>query len=166
MVKNILILIVVIAVGSAVWFLAKERGQVIHSPSPSPSPSPTPLPTASQTPGPIMNQSGLKIQDLIVGTGTEAVNGKGIIVHYTGWLENGTKFDSSVDRGEPFGFILGAGGVIKGWDQGVKGMKVGGKRKLTIPPSLGYGANGAGNIIPPNETLIFEVELLDVVDVK
>jgi FKBP-type peptidyl-prolyl cis-trans isomerase FkpA len=104
----------------------------------------------------------LKIEELAVGTGTEAVAGKRVGVHYTGWLTDGTKFDSSVDRGDPFVFKLGAGQVIKGWDQGVAGMKIGGKRKLTIPPDLGYGARGAGGVIPPNATLVFEVELLTV----
>jgi FKBP-type peptidyl-prolyl cis-trans isomerase len=104
----------------------------------------------------------LKIEDLNVGTGAEAVAGKTLSVQYTGWLTNGTKFDSSVDRGQPFSFALGAGQVIQGWDKGVAGMKVGGKRKLTIPPDLGYGARGAGRVIPPNATLVFEVELLGV----
>lgn len=105
---------------------------------------------------------GLQIEEITAGNGTEANAGNKVQVHYTGWLTNGTKFDSSVDRGQPFAFNLGAGQVIKGWDQGVQGMKVGGKRKLTIPPDLGYGSRGAGNVIPPNATLVFEVELLDV----
>lgn len=101
-------------------------------------------------------------EDLTVGSGVEATTGKEVTVHYTGWLEDGTKFDSSVDRGQPFVFGLGQGRVIRGWDQGVVGMKVGGKRKLTIPAELGYGARGAGEVIPPNATLIFDVELLKV----
>jgi FKBP-type peptidyl-prolyl cis-trans isomerase len=105
---------------------------------------------------------GLKFTDDTVGTGAEAQNGKTVSVHYTGWLTDGTKFDSSKDRGQPFSFPLGAGRVIKGWDEGVAGMKVGGKRTLTIPPELGYGARGAPGAIPPNATLKFEVELLDV----
>ena len=108
------------------------------------------------------NVSELKIEDLVVGTGAEAVTGKVISVHYTGTLTDGTKFDSSKDRGEPFEFTLGAGQVIQGWDKGFAGMKVGGKRKLTIPSEMGYGASGAGGVIPPNATLIFEVELLGV----
>lgn len=110
----------------------------------------------------ITTPSGLKYADQVVGTGEVAVAGKTVNVHYTGWLENGKKFDSSVDRGQPFSFPLGAGRVIKGWDEGVQGMKVGGKRKLTIPSNLGYGPQGAGGVIPPNATLIFDVELLGV----
>ncbi len=104
----------------------------------------------------------LKIEEIDVGTGTMAKAGDLVSVHYTGWLADSTKFDSSRDRGQPFQFTLGAGQVIKGWDQGVAGMRVGGKRELTIPPSLGYGSRGAGGVIPPNATLSFEVELLKV----
>jgi len=115
---------------------------------------------------PTTTSSGLIINDTVVGTGKTAAAGQQVSVHYTGWLfyggERGKKFDSSKDRGQPFGFALGAGQVIKGWDEGVQGMKVGGTRKLTIPPDLGYGARGAGGVIPPNATLIFDVELLDV----
>ena len=106
--------------------------------------------------------SGLIIEDLVIGDGPEAAKGHHVTVHYTGWLTNGTKFDSSVDRNDPFDFPLGRGHVIRGWDEGVAGMKIGGKRKLTIPPDLGYGAYGAGGVIPPNATLVFEVELLGV----
>ena len=108
--------------------------------------------------------SGLQFEDTIVGSGAEAKAGRNVTVHYTGWLyengEQGAKFDSSKDRDEPFIFPLGAGMVIKGWDEGVQGMKVGGRRTLIIPASLGYGARGAGGVIPPNATLKFEVELL------
>lgn len=110
----------------------------------------------------VTTPSGLKYVDQVVGTGDVAVAGKTASVHYTGWLENGKKFDSSVDRGQPFSFPLGAGRVIKGWDEGVQGMKVGGKRKLTIPSDLGYGSRGAGGVIPANAMLIFDVELLGV----
>ena len=104
----------------------------------------------------------LRLIDLAPGTGALAEPRKCFYAHYTGWLTNGTKFDSSKDRRDPFVFSLGKGQVIKGWDQGVQGMKVGGKRKLTIPPEMGYGARGAGGVIPPNATLVFEVELLGV----
>lgn len=104
----------------------------------------------------------LQKEDVKVGTGTEATPGKTVTVHYVGTLTNGSKFDSSRDRGQGFTFRLGAGMVIQGWDQGVAGMKVGGVRKLTIPPELGYGARGFPPVIPPNSTLVFEVELLDV----
>jgi peptidylprolyl isomerase len=107
-------------------------------------------------------ESGLKYVDIVVGEGESPKPGQMVTVHYTGTLENGTKFDSSVDRGQPFNFKIGVGQVIKGWDEGVMTMKVGGKRKLTIPPQLGYGARGAGGVIPPNATLIFDVELLGV----
>ncbi|GLR12714.1 FKBP-type peptidyl-prolyl cis-trans isomerase [Chitinimonas viridis] len=102
----------------------------------------------------------LIIDDIKTGDGAEAKAGQEVTVHYTGWLTDGTKFDSSKDRGIPFSFPLGAGHVIKGWDQGVQGMKIGGVRKLTIPPAMGYGARGAGGVIPPNAVLVFEVELL------
>lgn len=104
----------------------------------------------------------LIIEDIVKGTGEEAKVGKMVTVHYSGFLTNGTLFDSSIPRKSPFSFRLGAGDVIQGWDKGVAGMKVGGKRKLTIPSKLGYGARGAGNVIPPNATLVFEVELLKV----
>ncbi len=106
--------------------------------------------------------SGLMYQDLVVGTGDEAQAGDSVSVHYTGWLKDGTKFDSSVDRGQPFEFRLGLGAVIAGWDEGVAGMRVGGQRKLVIPPELGYGASGAGGVIPGGATLVFDVELLEI----
>ena len=110
----------------------------------------------------VTTPSGLKYDDLKVGTGAEAKAGQTVSVHYTGWLTDGKKFDSSVDRKQPFEFPLGMGRVIKGWDEGVQGMKVGGKRKLTIPAALGYGSRGAGGAIPPNATLTFDVELLGI----
>ena len=110
----------------------------------------------------VTTPSGLQYADLVVGKGREAHAGETAKVHYTGTLVDGTKFDSSKDRNNPFSFRLGAGHVIKGWDEGVEGMKIGGTRKLVIPSELGYGARGAGSAIPPNATLIFEVELLDL----
>ena len=126
-----------------------------------------PAATAQQTPSAasdkyVKTASGLSYLDITPGAGASPSPGRQVKVHYTGWLENGTKFDSSLDRGQPFVFPIGAGQVIPGWDEGVMSMKVGGKRKLIIPPQLGYGANGTGGVIPPNATLIFEVELLGV----
>jgi hypothetical protein len=121
------------------------------------STAPTPVTGKGKT-----TASGLTYWDITQGTGATATKGKTVSVHYTGWLTNGKKFDSSLDRGQPFQFSLGGGQVIKGWDEGVEGMKVGGKRQLKIPPDLGYGARGAGGVIPPNATLIFDVELLGV----
>jgi peptidylprolyl isomerase len=126
-----------------------------------------PTPAAAQTTGATMTTpSGLKITDTQAGTGATPKTGQTCVMHYTGWLyqdgKKGAKFDSSVDRGQPFEFPIGTGRVIKGWDEGVASMKVGGKRTLIIPPELGYGARGAGNVIPPNATLLFEVELLGV----
>lgn len=125
----------------------------------------------NSTKGTAMTESITELQkiDTQVGTGREAEPGFNVTVHYTGWLydpsaedKKGTKFDSSVDRGQPFNFFLGGGQVIQGWDEGFTGMKVGGKRTLIIPPEMGYGARGAGGVIPPNATLVFDVELLDV----
>ena len=142
-------------------------------PTLNPTSIPSPIPTQtnviiSTTPTPTnmdnnftTTADGLKIQDEVVGSGTEAQSGNTVTVNYLGTLENGTKFDSSYDRKTPFTTQIGVGQVIKGWDEGIVGMKVGGKRKLIIPPSLGYGSQAAGSI-PPNSTLIFEVELLDV----
>ena len=110
----------------------------------------------------LTSASGLVYEDITVGSGASAQAGQQVSVHYTGWLVDGTKFDSSKDRKDPFNFKLGAGNVIKGWDEGVQGMQIGGVRKLTIPPQLGYGSRGAGGVIPPNATLVFEVELLKI----
>jgi peptidylprolyl isomerase len=126
-----------------------------------------PTPTVTTTPPAgdkklVTTPSGLKYTELKVGTGATPKKGQSVIVHYVGTLENGTKFDSSRDRNEPFGFVLGAGKVIKGWDEGLSTMKVGGRRQLIIPAQLGYGEQGAGSVIPPNATLIFDVELLGV----
>jgi peptidylprolyl isomerase len=149
-VTRILVIIASIAVIAlvvgAMFVLRGDESKVMSSPSPQASSSPS---------------AGLKSTDEVVGTGAEAVEGKTVSVHYTGTLENGTKFDSSRDRNDPFEFTLGRGEVIKGWDQGVAGMKVGGKRKLVIPPDLGYGSQDKGTI-PPNSTLLFDVELLEV----
>lgn len=118
-------------------------------------------PAGEKESGQVMTtESGVQYVDLVVGTGRQAEVGDTAAVHYTGWPADGTKFDSSLDREEHFSFRVGAGQVIKGWDDGVLGMKVGGKRKLIIPPQLGYGARGAGGVIPPHATLTFEVDLL------
>ncbi len=107
-------------------------------------------------------RSGLEYVDEVIGTGSSPTTGQRVTVHYTGYLTDGKKFDSSIDRGQPFTFVIGVGQVLKGWDEGVATMKVGGKRKLIIPPQLGYGARGAGGVIPPNAQLIFDVQLLNV----
>jgi FKBP-type peptidyl-prolyl cis-trans isomerase FkpA len=119
-------------------------------------------PQAHQDMSEKITDTGLKYEDLTVGEGDTAESGHTVTVHYTGWLTDGNKFDSSKDRNDPFRFKLGASQVIRGWDEGVAGMKIGGVRKLTIPSNLGYGAQGAGGVIPPNATLIFEVELLGI----
>ena len=127
-----------------------------------------PAPSFAQTSGkpPMTTASGLQITDTLAGTGASPKTGQTCVMHYTGWLyengQKGKKFDSSVDRGKPFAFTIGVGQVIKGWDEGVATMQVGGKRTLIIPPQLGYGPRGAGGVIPPNATLLFEVELLDI----
>jgi len=116
----------------------------------------------SQAAGLVTTSSGLQYEDLVPESGASPQPGKTVTVHYTGWLTDGRKFDSSVDRNEPFTFRIGAGEVVRGWDEGVMSMKIGGKRKLVIPAALGYGAAGAGGVIPPNATLVFEVILLDI----
>lgn len=151
------ILVIVIVVG--VWWGRQSMNKNALT-----SPTPTPIKQASATA--TINQADtqggkMQIEDEVVGNGDEAVAGKQVTVNYVGTLTDGTKFDSSYDRNQPFTFTLGAGQVIQGWDQGVAGMKVGGKRKLTIPPDLGYGSQAVGSI-PANSTLVFEVELLKV----
>lgn len=168
MTKTILVFtIIIIFAGIAVWLFinkSKNANAPIESASPLNSASESPIVSVSSAANKIIElEGGLKIQDLIVGSGQEAVNEQTIAVNYVGTLADGKKFDSSYDRGQPFQFVLGAGQVIRGWELGVAGMKVGGKRKLIIPPALGYGDRNIGNgLIPPNSTLIFEVELLGV----
>ena len=165
---SVILFLVALAVGGGIYILSNKSAgnQPLATPDTSTTitttePTATTVATSSGKPT-TMETDKLIIQDERVGTGAEAVSGKKITVNYSGTLTDGTKFDSSYDRGTPFTFTLGAGEVIQGWDQGFAGMKVGGKRKLTIPSSLGYGAQGAGSAIPPNATLIFEVELLSV----
>lgn len=146
--KNVLIVLVVVLTPLVIWM-------VMAKPFNKPEGS-TAAVAGSSMPAELLTE------DIKVGAGDEAIEGKVVSVHYTGTLTDGSKFDSSLDRGMPFDFMLGAGQVIKGWDLGVKGMKVGGKRKLTIPSELGYGAAGSPPVIPPNSTLVFEVELLGV----
>lgn len=172
-----LIVLIVVFVGAmGIFFLSNQKTK-----TPDINFNPTPIPTQIPTSAIINNDivpreaskeanmnnfkttaSGLKIEDIIVGQGAEAKSGDTVTVNYLGTLLDGTKFDSSYDRNAPFTTQIGVGQVIKGWDEGIVGMKVGGKRKLIIPPDLGYGAQGAGDSIPPNSTLIFEVEFLGV----
>lgn len=172
--KNVVPLLIVLAVifvgGMGIFFLSNQK-----NPTSDININPTPFPTSAiiSTPMPqatsganmgnvLTTESGLKLLDEIIGNGQEVKSGDTVTVHYLGTLENGTKFDSSYDRSTPFTTQIGVGQVIKGWDEGIVGMKVGGKRKLIIPPDLGYGQQGAGDSIPPNSTLVFEVELLEV----
>jgi FKBP-type peptidyl-prolyl cis-trans isomerase len=157
--KPMIIAIVVIVIAAAIFFVSKKKNNDAFTTSDT---STTTQPTTSTEPAqPQSGEPKVEIVDVVVGKGAEAVNGKSVTVHYTGTLKDGTKFDSSVDRKEPFTFSLGAGQVIKGWEEGIQGMKVGGKRKLTIPPEKAYGNNAVG-AIPANSVLIFDVELLDV----
>jgi len=144
---------------NALWMaVVVSLGGMAYAQSAKPN---TSAPTKVTGPG-TKTADGLEYWDIKVGTGATAQSGQTVKVHYTGWLTNGKKFDSSVDHGQPFSFRLGAGEVIKGWDEGVAGMKVGGKRQLRIPPELGYGQRGYPPVIPENSTLIFDVELLGV----
>jgi FKBP-type peptidyl-prolyl cis-trans isomerase len=127
---------------------------------PAETPAAAGIPQVQMTGEEVTMAGGLKVQDISVGDGAVAEKGMAAKMHYTGWLPDGTKFDSSLDRGTPFPFTIGAGGVIKGWDEGVPGMRVGGKRRLTIPPDMAYGARGYPPVIPPNSTLVFDVELV------
>jgi len=151
--------LILIFIGFGIWLFVRKSNSTPEDIIISATASPTPTPE-NQT---IKMDNGLEIQDLKIGTGAEARSGQALAVNYLGTLADGTKFDSSYDRGEPFQFVLGAGQVIQGWDLGLIGMKIGGKRKLTIPPALGYGSRSVGPI-PANSTLIFEVELLAIQD--
>jgi len=157
--QRILIGVAIVVVVAVAAFFAYNSLRASRQASTTTNQGPPPLPAGVQT---TTTTSGLQYQDISVGSGAEAKSGDNVSVHYTGWLTDGTKFDSSVDRNQPFQFKLGAGNVIKGWDEGVAGMKVGGKRRLTIPPDLGYGAQGSPPVIPANATLIFDVELLGI----
>ena len=173
----LIVLLVVALIGVAGWaayqqIFGDNAGMPgFSSPSPSPTMTASPTPDTAATPGPVQTlEGGLQVQDLRVGDGEEAKAGMTVSVHYSGWLAEiaedgsvtaGTLFDSSLER-DPFSFTLGAGGVIKGWDVGVAGMKVGGVRVLLIPPGIGYGSQGRGDVIPPNATLLFQVQLLGV----
>jgi FKBP-type peptidyl-prolyl cis-trans isomerase len=155
--KLILLPIILVVLGLLSGCGGSEKSATSSQPGSSSPSSP-----AKVNGQPTTTASGLQYWDIVVGTGATAVPGKPVSVHYTGWLTSGVKFDSSLDHGKPFVFPLGEGQVIRGWDEGVAGMKAGGKRQLRIPPALGYGDSGAGGVIPPNATLIFDVELLEV----
>lgn len=157
--QQIIIGVIVLAVVAVGVYLIYSASTKPGSGTASTQGGPPPIDSSIQT---VTTASGLKYQDITVGTGSEAKAGDSVTVNYTGWLTDGTKFDSSLDRNQPFTFTLGQGSVIQGWDEGVAGMKVGGKRRLTIPPDLAYGSQGASGVIPPNATLIFDVELLSV----
>lgn len=143
-----IVVVVILIIAASAFFIWSSRS--------------TKAPQAISEGNMITTASGLQYEDLLVGEGAQAQPGDTVSVHYTGWLQDGTKFDSSLDRGQPFTFTLGRGEVIKGWDEGVAGMRAGGKRRLVIPPDLGYGSQGAGGVIPPGATLIFEVELVEI----
>ena len=161
MTKTIFIFVILILfVAITVWFVIQKTREVNKATEiPTSTTSPTPMSEASE---PIRYDNGLTVQDVVVGTGKTAENGDTLSAHYIGTLENGTVFDESYGRGQPIQFVLGAGQLIRGWELGLVGMKEGGKRRLIIPSELGYGAQGAGNAIPPNATLLFEIELVSV----
>lgn len=155
--------ILVVFVVITIWFViqkTREVGRVAEAPAPTAALTPTLTPEIDK---PIRYDNGLVVQDIIVGSGKAAANGDTLNAHYIGTLEDGTKFDSSYDRGQPIQFVLGAGQLIKGWELGLVGMKEDGKRKLIIPPELGYGSRGAGGMIPPNAILLFEIELVNII---
>jgi FKBP-type peptidyl-prolyl cis-trans isomerase len=168
--KRLVGVLVLVAGLGLVATVAVACGDDGEKASPTPSASLTSSASGTQTTGgppavsgePTKTASGLQFIDIKVGDGASPQTGQTVVVHYTGWLADGTKFDSSVDRGQPFSFIIGAGKVIKGWDEGVATMKVGGKRRLIIPPELGYGATGYPGLIPANAQLIFDVELIEI----
>ena len=166
MTKSVFIFfILIIAIGVTGWALYLKGGGetdmevLTASESPMPEEETQELNNAAEV---MTHEAGFQYQDLQVGDGVEIQSGQSAVVHYTGWLEDGTKFDSSLDRGEPAVFPIGVGAVIKGWDLGVVGMKVGGTRRLTLPPELAYGDRGTGGVIPPGATLVFQIQLLDV----
>ena len=158
--------IIVVFVVITIWFVVQKNREAdknveISNPTDAPASSPTGEQPASK---PVRYDNGLVIQDVVVGNGKTAENGDTLSAHYVGALEDGTVFDNSYDRGQPIQFVLGSGQLIQGWELGLVGMKERGKRRLVVPPELGYGAQGAGNTIPPNATLFFEIELVDVVE--
>ena len=153
---------IAVAVGIAVVGFMFFGGNIINVFSGKTASAPINSTSAETEMKNISTVAGLEVYDVVVGTGTEAVAGKTVTAHYVGTLVNGTKFDSSLDRGQPFSFALGQGQVIRGWDLGIQGMKIGGKRRLVISPELGYGSQAVGGVIPANSTLVFEVELLGI----
>ncbi len=148
-------------VGGAIWFVNAEKSEVASNLYDFDKASPSATMTAQTESKINRHPNGLEVQDIVVGTGAEIKTGDVALVHYSGTLTNGTKFDSSYDRGQPFQFNVGAGDVIQGWDLGIPGMKIGGKRRLVIPASLAYGDRAVGSVIPANATLVFEVELVN-----
>jgi len=165
MTKTIFIFVILILfVAITVWFVVqktREVNQNVEAPAPTVTPTSSPAEELSVN-EPVQYDNGLVVQDVVVGSGKTAENGDTLSAHYIGTLENGTVFDESYGRGQPIQFVLGAGQLIRGWELGLVGMKEGGKRRLIIPSELGYGAQGAGNAIPPNATLLFEIELVSV----